>query len=54
MKKRLTLAIKAIAREQETQHTKAVMKPREGTILTVASGIADKAKAELALETRRS
>lgn len=39
----------ACQRARDTAY-KAVMKPKEGTILTVASGIADKA-AELALET---
>ena len=36
--------------ERETQPIKAVMKPKEGTILTVASGIAEKA-AQMAGET---
>jgi len=39
----------AVRRAKETAY-KAVMKPKEGTILTVARGIADKAE-ELALET---
>lgn len=39
----------ACARARDTAY-KAVMKPKEGTILTVASGIAEKA-AEMALET---
>lgn len=39
----------ACARARDTAY-KAVMKPKEGTILTVASGIADKA-AEMAEET---
>ena len=43
------IAAEAFKKASETAY-KAVMKPKEGTILTVASGIADKA-AELALET---
>ena len=45
----VTSLANAFTRATETAY-KAVMKPKEGTILTVASGIADKA-AELALET---
>ena len=49
MIKRLTLQVLAAALPEGSRDTayKAVMKPKEGTILTVASGIADKA-AELA------
>ena len=45
-----TAALAAACQRARDTAYKAVMKPKEGTILTVASGIADKA-AELALET---
>ena len=45
-----TTALAAACQRARDTAYKAVMKPKEGTILTVASGIADKA-AELALET---
>ena len=45
-----TAALAAACQRARDTAYKAVMKPKEGTILTVASGIADKT-AELALET---
>ena len=45
-----TAALAAACQRARDTAYKAVMKPKEGTILTVASGIADKS-AELALET---
>ena len=45
----MTVLANAFTRATETAY-KAVMKPKEGTILTVAKGMADKA-VELAAET---